>query len=119
MTVLREERTRLLVRCAFCGGRGEDPFGVMSRLSTCYVCGGKRELWISKPVRECPVCGGTGVSPVGARNHCAACGGTGVVHVEEPSQICPKCGGTGWCPSVPLYCNLCKGKGAIPIERKV
>jgi DnaJ-class molecular chaperone len=120
MTAMREgEQTRILVRCAFCRGQGRDPFGVMSRLSTCYVCGGETELWVTKPIKECSVCKGTGVSPTGARNSCAACRGVGVVHLEEPSQLCPKCGGTGWYQPIALYCNVCKGKGAIPIKMEV
>lgn len=53
MTGLREEQTRIVVPCAFCEGQGRDPFGIMSRLSTCYVCGGKTVLWVKKPVKEC------------------------------------------------------------------
>ena len=33
MRVIREERDRILVECAFCHGTGKDPFGVMSWLS--------------------------------------------------------------------------------------
>ena len=29
------------VECAFCQGTGRDPFGIMSHLSNCSVCGGK------------------------------------------------------------------------------
>jgi hypothetical protein len=28
------------VTCSFCGGKGKDPFGFMSWLSTCTVCPG-------------------------------------------------------------------------------
>jgi RecJ-like exonuclease len=120
MTVLqKEEQTRIFVRCAFCGGGGKDPFGIMSRLSTCYVCGGEQGLWVNKPIKACPVCRGTGVSPTGARNACAACRGVGAVHRREPSQTCPQCGGTGWCQPVGLYCHVCKGKGAIPLKTEV
>ena len=120
MTVMhKEEQTRIGVRCAFCGGQGKDPFGIMSRLSTCYVCGGKKELWVHKPLKACPVCRGTGVVPTGARNACAACHGAGVVHLREPSQTCPKCGGTGWHQPVGLYCHVCEGTGAIPVETGV
>jgi len=120
MTIIKEEPTRLLVMCAFCGGGGKDPFGVMSRLSTCYVCGGEKAAWVERTgtIKECPVCIGSGVSPTGGRNHCAVCGGTGVVCIEEPSQICPNCDGTGWQPHMSLYCIVCKGKGAIPVGEK-
>ena len=48
-------RTMREVACAFCGGRGKDPFGIMSWLSTCCVCGG------------------TGVVQVGAGSAAAGC----------------------------------------------
>jgi len=119
VTIIKEEPTRLLATCAFCGGTGKDPFGIMSRLSTCVVCGGEKSVWIEKTgtAKECLLCNGSGVSPTGARNPCAVCGGTGVVSVEEPSQTCPNCSGTGWQPLMSLYCTVCKGKGAIPVEK--
>jgi DnaJ-class molecular chaperone len=117
--VLQEEETKVLVPCAFCGGRGKDPFGIMSRLSTCYVCGGEQGLWVNKPIKACLFCRGTGVSPTGARNACAACRGVGAVHLREPSQTCTTCGGTGWCQPVRLYCHVCMGKGAIPLKTEV
>lgn len=51
MRVIREERDRMLVECAFCHGTGKDPFGVMSWLSTCYACLGQKSLWVLKPLR--------------------------------------------------------------------
>ena len=118
MFSIQEDTTKLLVRCAFCSGMGKDPFGILSRLSTCYVCDGEKAVWIEKTgaVKDCPYCGGSGVSPVGARNSCTPCGGTGVVCIEEPSQTCLHCKGTGWEPHMALYCVVCIGKGAIPIE---
>ena len=121
MSIIKEEPTRFLVMCAFCGGKGKDPFGIMSFLSACYVCGGEKAVWMEKIgtgiAKECLFCNGSGVSPTGARNHCAVCGGAGVVWVEEPSQVCPDCNGTGWQPDMSLYCIVCKGKGAIPVEK--
>ena len=29
------------VTCSFCGGKGTDPFGILSWVSTCVVCGGR------------------------------------------------------------------------------
>ncbi len=95
MPILKEEEERVLVTCAFCSGKGVDPFGIMSRLSTCYVCKGKKELWVEKPFKECIFCGGNGIAPRGGRNHCAVCGGAGIVNVKEPSVVCPDCAGTG------------------------
>jgi len=38
---LEKKRKRTSATCAFCRGRGNDPFGIMSHLSTCCVCGGR------------------------------------------------------------------------------
>jgi len=123
VTIIKEESMRLLAMCAFCGGEGKDPFGIMSRLSTCVVCGGEKAVWIEKTEAgtaiECLFCSGAGVSPTGARNACAVCDGVGVIWVEEPSQVCPHCGGIGWEPHISLYCVVCKGKGAIPVMEAV
>jgi len=120
--IIKEEPTKLLVKCAFCGGTGADPFGIMSRLSACVVCGGEKTVWIEKTEAgaaiECLFCNGSGVSPTGARNPCAVCGGVGVVWVKEPSQVCPHCGGTGWEPDMSLYCTVCKGKGVIQVGER-
>ena len=32
--------------CAFCRGRGRDPFDIMSSLSTCCVCGGSGKVLV-------------------------------------------------------------------------
>ncbi len=29
-----------VIECAFCKGKGEDPFELLSKLATCQVCGG-------------------------------------------------------------------------------
>ena len=116
MPVLKKEKTRVLVTCAFCRGKGVDPFGIISRLSTCSVCNGEKAVWFERPVKDCVFCNGTGVSPTGGRNYCPVCGGAGTVHVEEPSLVCPECGGTGWNRSMSLYCNICKGTGVVPTE---
>ena len=119
MSVMKLQKpTNALVKCAFCGGRGKDPFGIMSRLSSCYACGGEGRISVRQPMRPCPCCHGSGVSPLGARNYCAACRGAGVVTLEESSSSCPNCHGTGLHLPIALYCNVCQGKGAIPVERK-
>lgn len=85
---------RTMVKCAFCHGKGVDPFGIMSRSSICYVCGGKRQVAIGKPHVTCPFCRGSGVHPR-TRMSCLACGGKGTIHVEEPVDTCNHCGGSG------------------------
>ena len=119
MEMVSEGKDKVLIRCAFCNGHGKDPFGVMSRLSTCYACMGEKTLWVGKPLKVCPYCTGTGVSPVGARNYCLVCRGAGMVTLEEPSRTCPACGGSGSTRPHGLYCVICAGKGAIPLELEV
>jgi len=112
MGPLKETETEVLTSCAFCRGTGKDPFGIMSRLSICYACKGKKNLTVAKPVGICPYCQGTGTSPIGARNYCLACRGRGMVTVPEPARVCPYCAGTGRERSG-FYCIECKGKGVV------
>ena len=102
------------VSCAFCGGKGRDPFGIMSALSTCCVCGGKGKVSTSSPYVGCAFCQGTGVYPL-SRLTCTACGGVGVSPVKEPKDTCPKCRGTGVDPysQAGFYCLLCHGAGVV------
>ncbi len=68
-----------LIACAFCRGRGVDPFGIPSKLSKCQVCKGRKENFVLEPFEECPACVGTGVY----KHHrlpCAVCGGRGELH---------------------------------------
>jgi DnaJ-class molecular chaperone len=105
------------VRCAFCQGTGRDPFGVMSPLSTCQVCGGTGRRMLRAPTATCPFCGGTGVHPH-TRLTCTVCGGVGTVSVPDGAVPCPCCGGSGraadyvW-PDSPFPCSCCGGKGAM------
>jgi len=82
------------VICAFCGGMGKDPFGIMSPLATCQVCSGTGRHTLRQPTAPCPFCQGTGVHP-GSRNTCTTCGGVGTVEIPEDAVACPCCGGTG------------------------
>ncbi len=84
------------IKCAFCRGTGKDPFGCLSALSNCQVCGGTGEIHANQPVLPCVFCNGTGVQPnTTDRLHCLACRGTGVVPVIEDPVKCPACDGTG------------------------
>lgn len=101
------------VTCGFCEGRGRDPFGIMSHLSTCCVCGGGGAVSIRKPYVRCAFCQGSGVHPY-SRLTCTACDGVGASAVAEPHQPCPHCQGTGAEPGsavVPLWCFACHGAG--------
>ena len=62
--------------CAFCKGKGSDPYGIMSWLSTCYVCHGKGTVTIPFPNVRCRYCGGTSSHKT---FNCLVCGGTGVL----------------------------------------
>ena len=105
------------VICAFCGGQGRDPFGVMSPLSTCQVCSGLGRHTLQLPVAPCAFCRGTGVHH-GSRNTCTTCDGIGTVQVPPNAVPCPCCGGSGraadyrW-PDSPLSCTCCRGAGLV------
>lgn len=104
--------SKIMVKCAFCHGTGVDPFGIMSELSSCYVCGGKGEVEIEEPYNGCPFCHGTGIHP-NTRMDCLVCSGKGKNHIKEPAETCSHCGGSGVEPESALPCLVCKGKGTI------
>ena len=104
------------VVCAFCGGHGVDPFGIMSPLSTCVVCSGERKHIISLPIAKCAFCHGSGVHPH-SRLTCTCCSGLGVYTAPKEAVACPACLGSGdttirW-PDSPLSCGYCSGKGQV------
>lgn len=70
------------IRCAFCKGKGIDPFGIPSELSKCQVCSGRGTNLITYPYEKCTACAGTGVFAL-HRLVCAVCGGKGVVHKDR------------------------------------
>lgn len=110
------------VKCAFCDGKGKDPFGLLSTLSDCQVCLGAGKVKVRKPVTKCAFCEGTGIQPyTTSRLHCSACGGKGSVTVIEPAMDCPTCGGTGVYPRRPhpMPCHTCKGQGVVPKRQLV
>ena len=76
MRVTKEEFEE--IKCAFCKGRGKDPFEILSPLSNCPVCHGRGVVKVRKPYEKCKACDGTGVY---ARSHlyCWTCHGKGVV----------------------------------------
>jgi len=106
-----EEAKWVDAKCAFCRGTGRDPFGVMSVLSNCPVCGGEGTVRVKEPCVPCRACRGTGVQ-FSTRLPCNGCGGKGVMHVEEPTQTCPLCKGTGL-HGGRNYCLRCHGAGLV------
>jgi DnaJ-class molecular chaperone len=109
-----------VITCAFCEGSGRDPFGLLSSLSRCQVCGGGGSVAIEEPSVRCAFCGGRGVHPL-QRLTCTCCGGKGVISIQQPAQECPRCQGTGAEPPDQDYlpCVLCKGAGVIPVKKKL
>lgn len=104
------------VVCAFCDGRGIDPFGVMSTISVCGSCGGTGHVRVPEPRAGCAFCAGSGVQP-GTRLTCGACHGKGAQTVREPLEPCDHCRSTGREPvGAPLYCATCNGVGQITVR---
>ncbi|MCG2769710.1 MAG: hypothetical protein L6435_15230 [Anaerolineae bacterium] len=69
------------VKCAYCYGRGVDPFGCPSPSSKCAVCGGKGYNRVVAPYATCTACNGTG-KLLGRRMTCTTCKGKGVMSVR-------------------------------------
>ena len=100
------------VNCAFCRGKGKDPFEVMSALSICCVCGGNGKVRVDAPRAACAHCRGTGAVKTLT---CTTCGGKGAIALPAlPTVSCPVCHGTGDEASAPaLACLKCRGRGWI------
>ena len=96
--------------CAFCGGRGRDPFDIMSSLSTCCVCGGSGKVRVQSPAVACAHCRGTGAVKTLT---CTTCGGRGfITHPVSPTVSCSLCKGSGDDASAPaMACLKCRGTG--------
>jgi DnaJ-class molecular chaperone len=107
-----EERTE--VRCSFCGGKGKDPYGIMSWLSHCCVCGGRGVVQVTRPSRPCAHCRGTGAIKTFT---CTVCRGTGYVPLlPGPLRECPECRGSGDDAASGLACLACRGRGWVPLR---
>ena len=102
------------IRCAFCKGKGIDPFNLLSELATCQVCGGTGKVEVVEPAIKCVFCKATGVYPCNARVTCTVCNGKGMVTVKSATKDCPTCKGTGSSIDSGLPCLECCGKGVVP-----
>ena len=102
------------VSCSFCSGKGKDPFGIMSWLSTCCVCGGRGVVQAPPSPRPCAFCRGTGAVKTFT---CTVCRGTGYVPaIPGPTLPCPECRGSGEDASSALPCLTCRGRGWVSRE---
>lgn len=107
------ETGNIRVPCAYCRQTGRDRYGVMSPLSACAACRGKRFHLIATPVVKWAYYHGSGASPTGTRSYCLACGGQGIQSRAERTQPCPDCHTLGAQRSTGLYCQQCHGAGMI------
>lgn len=101
------------INCAFCNGKGKDPFNLLSELATCQVCGGEGKVEVIEPAIKCAFCKGTGIYPHNARVTCTVCNGKGMVTVKGATEECPKCGGNAAAIDSGLPCIECGGKGVV------
>jgi hypothetical protein len=100
------------VTCAFCQGKGVDPYGPPARPARCEVCGGRGEVDVPVPHIVCAFCKGSG-SPRTFR--CPVCVGVGVLApVPAPTRRCPVCQGYAMDPASGWPCPHCRGRGVIP-----
>jgi DnaJ-class molecular chaperone len=100
------------IKCAFCKGKGIDPFKILSPISICAICEGKGKVKVEEPYIKCAFCHGTGVYPH-TKLSCNICKGKGVVTFREPGITCPECKGKGQKFSTSYPCLRCGGKGVI------
>ena len=110
--IIKETENDITMKCAFCNGKGIDPFELLSAISVCQVCGNRKEVTIHKPAIVCAYCRGTGIQP-GRRITCQVCGAKGMVSINEPIEKCSDCNGKGVCAGAYLPCLTCGGKGVV------
>jgi DnaJ-class molecular chaperone len=107
----RRPTAREGIPCAFCHGKGVDPFAIMSELSACGSCGGRGSIQVPTPHTPCAFCRGTGSYKT---YRCPACGGAGAVAaIAGPTRNCPTCGGHAFEASSGLPCVKCRGRGLV------
>ena len=110
MTKTDGEQSRT-IKCAFCQGKGKDPFELLSELAKCQVCNGKGKITVVVPYDTCPACHGSGVKSH-SRLVCTVCNGKGVIS-QKKGKNCPICGGSGIDKESDLPCATCGGKGKV------
>ena len=101
------------ITCAFCKGRGKDPFDLLSDHAVCQVCGGKGKVEVEEPAIKCIFCKGSGVYH-DSRVTCTVCNGKGMVTAPKGQTTqCPDCKGTGAAFDSGMPCLKCRGKGVV------
>jgi len=101
------------ITCAFCKGKGKDPFNLLSEYAACQVCGGTGKVEVVEPAIRCAFCKGSGVYH-STRITCTVCNGKGVVTApKSPTEWCPECEGTGTTIDSAMPCLKCRGKGVV------
>lgn len=100
------------IKCAFCQGKGKDPFKLLSELAICQVCNGEGKVNVISPYDSCPFCGGSGIQPH-TRLVCTVCRGFGVISHQKDGKDCPACAGSGKNIENDLPCSTCGGSGKV------
>ena len=100
------------IKCAFCQGKGKDPFQLLSALATCQVCNGEGKVNVIAPYDNCPACGGAGIK-LHTRLVCTVCAGRGVISHQKGGEDCPACQGSGKNRENDLPCSTCGGSGRV------
>ena len=98
--------------CVFCSGTGKDPFHLLSELSTCQLCKGRKTIELEGNVVKCAYCNGNGRQRGDGRIPCIACKGKGINEVENP-KACSSCKGSGRMKESKLTCLKCRGYGSV------
>ena len=102
---------REIIPCAFCHGRGVNPYAIMSDRSACGSCGGRGTVKVVTPHVPCAFCRGTGSHKT---YRCPVCGGAGAVAaIDGPTRTCPDCEGRAFEASSGLPCLTCRGRGIV------
>lgn len=105
------------IKCAFCQGKGKDPFELLSELATCQVCNGEGKVNVISPYDGCLACDGSGVQSH-TRLVCTVCAGKGVIGHQRGGEDCPTCGGSGKNRENDLPCSTCGGSGKVEGGKK-
>jgi len=104
------------ISCAFCGGKGRDPYDVLSPLSRCEACKGEGKVTVFVPHVRCSYCRGTGSHKT---FRCLVCSGTGVVPAPTgATRTCPSCRGYGAEIPSGMVCLRCNGRGVLLVDKQ-